>query len=35
MAARLPNCRLHIVEGGHYSLPVRNMHRILAELIER
>jgi pimeloyl-ACP methyl ester carboxylesterase len=35
MAARLPDCRLHIVEGGHYSLPVRNMHRILAELIER
>jgi pimeloyl-ACP methyl ester carboxylesterase len=34
MAARLPNCRLHIVEdAGHYSLPVRNMHRILAELM--
>lgn len=35
MAKRLPNCQLRIVEdAGHYSLPIRNMREILADLIE-
>ena len=30
----LPNCRLHLVEGeGHYSLPIRHIHQILADLV--
>ncbi|HEX3817791.1 MAG TPA: alpha/beta hydrolase [Chthoniobacterales bacterium] len=30
---RLPNCTTHLVEGeGHYSLPIRHMHEILADL---
>jgi pimeloyl-ACP methyl ester carboxylesterase len=34
VAARLPNCEAHFVEGaGHYSLPIRHMHEILADLI--
>ena len=34
VAARLPNCRLRIVDGaGHFSLPIRFMHDILADLI--
>jgi len=33
VAARLPNCQAHFVEGaGHYSLPIRHMHEILADL---
>jgi pimeloyl-ACP methyl ester carboxylesterase len=34
MAARLPNCAAHYLdEAGHYSLPIRNMDRILADLM--
>lgn len=34
LAARLPNCRLRIVENtGHFSLPIRHMHEILRDLI--
>ncbi|MDP9004844.1 MAG: alpha/beta hydrolase [Verrucomicrobiota bacterium] len=34
IAARLPNCEFYVVEGaGHYSLPIRNTHEILADLI--
>jgi pimeloyl-ACP methyl ester carboxylesterase len=34
VAARLPNCRLRIVDGaGHFSLPIRFTHEILADLI--
>lgn len=34
LAARLRDCELRIVENaGHYSLPIRNMERILADLI--
>jgi pimeloyl-ACP methyl ester carboxylesterase len=34
VAARLPNARVHLVEGaGHYSLPVRHMHEVLADLL--
>lgn len=34
IGARLPNCRVRIVEGaGHFSLPIRRMHEILADLI--
>ena len=34
IAARLPNCTAHYVENaGHYSLPIRNMERILGDLI--
>jgi pimeloyl-ACP methyl ester carboxylesterase len=30
----LPNCRLRLVEGeGHYSLPIRHMDEILADLV--
>ncbi|MDQ6656194.1 MAG: alpha/beta hydrolase [Verrucomicrobiota bacterium] len=33
LAARLPNCRLRLVEGaGHYSLPIRHMREILRDL---
>ena len=33
-AARLPNCVAHFVENeGHYSLPIRHMREILADLI--
>ena len=33
VAMRLPNCRARFVEGaGHYSLPIRHMHEILADL---
>jgi pimeloyl-ACP methyl ester carboxylesterase len=34
VAARLPNCEARYVEGeGHYSLPIRHMREILADLI--
>jgi pimeloyl-ACP methyl ester carboxylesterase len=34
IAKRLPNCRARFVEdAGHYSLPIRHMHEILADLI--
>ena len=34
MATRLPNCEFHLVEGaGHYSLPIRFIHQILADLM--
>ncbi len=34
VAARLPNCELRLVENaGHYSLPIRHMREILADLI--
>lgn len=34
VAARLPNCQAHFVEAaGHYSLPIRHMHEILADLM--
>jgi pimeloyl-ACP methyl ester carboxylesterase len=30
----LPNCQLHLVEGeGHFSLPIRHMDEILADLV--
>ena len=33
VAQRLPNCQACFVEAaGHYSLPIRNMHEILADL---
>jgi pimeloyl-ACP methyl ester carboxylesterase len=33
LADRLPNCDARFVEGeGHYSLPIRHMHKILADL---
>lgn len=33
VAGRLPNCETRMVEGaGHYSLPIRHMHEILADL---
>ena len=33
VARRLPNCQARFVEGaGHYSLPIRHMHEILADL---
>ncbi len=36
VAARLPNCETHFVENaGHYSLPIRRMHEILANLISQ
>lgn len=35
VAARLPNCSARYVENaGHYSLPIRNMHDILRDLIQ-
>jgi pimeloyl-ACP methyl ester carboxylesterase len=34
VAARLRNAQVHLVEGaGHYSLPVRHMHEVLADLL--
>jgi pimeloyl-ACP methyl ester carboxylesterase len=34
ISTRLPNCELQLVENaGHYSLPIRNMHAILADLL--
>ncbi len=34
VASRLPNCKARHVEGeGHYSLPIRHMREILADLI--
>jgi pimeloyl-ACP methyl ester carboxylesterase len=34
VARRLPNCEYHLVEGaGHYSLPIRYIREILADLI--
>jgi len=34
IAARLPDCEFHLVEGaGHYSLPIRHTHEILADLM--
>jgi pimeloyl-ACP methyl ester carboxylesterase len=34
VAARLPNCKLRIVDGaGHFSLPIRFTREILADLI--
>lgn len=34
IAARLPNCEFHLVEEtGHYSLPIRHTHEILADLL--
>jgi pimeloyl-ACP methyl ester carboxylesterase len=33
VAARLPNCEFHLIEGaGHYSLPIRSIREILADL---
>ncbi|MEO6870780.1 MAG: alpha/beta hydrolase [Chthoniobacterales bacterium] len=33
LGARLTSCTTHLVEGeGHYSLPIRHMHEILADL---
>jgi len=33
LGKRIPPCREHLVEGeGHYSLPIRRMHEILADL---
>ena len=35
IARRLPNCTArYINNAGHYSLPIRHMHEILADLIE-
>ena len=35
IAARLPKCELHLVEDtGHYSLPIRYTHEILADLVK-
>lgn len=34
LAARIPGCRLHLIEGeGHYSLPIHQGHAALAELV--
>ena len=34
VASRLPNCEFHLVEGaGHYSLPIRYIQQILADLL--
>lgn len=34
VAARLPNCEFHLVDGaGHYSLPIRHTREILADLV--
>jgi pimeloyl-ACP methyl ester carboxylesterase len=34
VAARLPNCEFHLIEGaGHYSLPIRFIREILADLL--
>jgi pimeloyl-ACP methyl ester carboxylesterase len=33
IATRLPNCEFHLIDGaGHYSLPIRHTHEILADL---
>jgi pimeloyl-ACP methyl ester carboxylesterase len=35
LAARIPGCRLHLIENeGHYSLPIRQYRAVLAELLE-
>lgn len=35
VAARLPNCEFHLIEGaGHYSLPIRSMREILEDLVK-
>jgi len=35
VAKRLPNCEFHLVEGaGHYSLPIRHIHEIVADLMK-
>ena len=35
IAARMPNCEFHLVnDAGHYSLPIRNMHEILGDLMQ-
>jgi pimeloyl-ACP methyl ester carboxylesterase len=34
VASRLPNCEFHLIEGaGHYSLPIRYIREILADLL--
>lgn len=34
MAARLPTCEFHLIDdAGHFSLPIRHIHEILADLI--
>jgi pimeloyl-ACP methyl ester carboxylesterase len=34
VAKRLPNCQFHLIEGaGHYSLPIRYSHEIVADLL--
>ena len=34
IAARLPNCGFHLIDdAGHYSLPIRHTHEILADLL--
>ncbi len=34
VAARLPNCKFHLIEGaGHYSLPIRYIRDILQDLL--
>lgn len=34
VASRLPNCDFHLIEGaGHYSLPIRYIGEILADLV--
>ena len=34
VATRLPNCEFHLIEGaGHYSLPIRYIEEILADLL--
>jgi pimeloyl-ACP methyl ester carboxylesterase len=34
VTSRIPNCELRLIEGeGHYSLPIRHMSEILADLI--
>lgn len=34
VATRLPVCKFHLVDGaGHYSLPIRYIHQVLADLL--
>jgi len=34
MAKKIPNCHLRVIEGaGHYSVPIRHIREILADLI--
>ena len=34
IATRLPKCEFHLIDGaGHYSLPIRHTHEILADLV--